>query len=269
MFDYPYLVELLTPKRSDGDLIESLLDRFSERYQRIIDAGYGLSMPDNPMGQPRLGALESIDYRALPVDPEKVVMNLNTFHTKSELDGLLRKAAEKSLKYILVVRGDGGPLLPRLDPKSIGGRMNVATSIDLIRYINGEYPGHFITGAAFNPYKPMPSELNRMRQKIEAGAKYTVTQPIIGKDSNVDRLMDFNITVVVEAWLSNHIDLLYKSVGKEKDEKAEKYDPFENLKALHEFYPECCVYLSMLSFKSDWNEILPRRSIWKQLSEPT
>jgi len=213
------------------------------------------------MGQPRLGALESIDRRGLAVDPEKVVMNLNTFHTKSELDGLLEKAAKAKLKYILVVRGDGGPLLPRLDSKSIGGKLNVATSIDLIRYINTEYPDHFTTGAAFNPYKPMPSELNRMKQKIEAGAKYVVTQPIIGKDENVDSLKDFNIAVIVEAWLSNNIDLLYKSVGKEKDEKAEKYDPLENLKALHEFYPECCVYLSMLSFKQDWQEILPRLSI--------
>jgi len=261
MFNYPYLVELLTPKRSGDDLIENFLDRFSGRYLRIIDAGYGLSIPDNPMGQPRLGALESIDRRGLAVDPEKVVMNLNTFHTKSELDGLLEKAAKAKLKYILVVRGDGGPLLPRLDSKSIGGKLNVATSIDLIRYINTEYPDHFTTGAAFNPYKPMPSELNRMKQKIEAGAKYVVTQPIIGKDENVDSLKDFNIAVIVEAWLSNNIDLLYKSVGKEKDEKAEKYDPLENLKALHEFYPECCVYLSMLSFKQDWQEILPRLSI--------
>ena len=96
-----------------------------------------------------------------------------------------------------------------------------------------------------------------MKQKIDAGAKYLVTQPIIGKDENVDRLKDFNIDVVVEAWMSNNIDLLYKSVGKEKDEKAEKYDSLANLKALHEYYPECCVYLSMLSFKQDWQEILP------------
>ena len=69
------------------------------------------------------------------------------------------------------------------------------------------------------------------------------------------------IAVVVEAWMSNNIDLLYRSVGKKKDEKAEEYDPFENLKALHEFYPQCSVYLSMLSFKLDWKEILPRLSI--------
>jgi methylenetetrahydrofolate reductase (NADPH) len=258
MFNYSYLVELLSPKRSVDDKIEGLLDRFAERYRRIIDAGCGISIPDNPMGQPRLGALESINLRGLSVDPEKVVMNLNTFHTKNELDGLLQNAAKANLKYILVLRGDGGPLLSKLDPKSIGGKLSVATSIDLIRYVNKQYPAQFITGAAFNPYNQMPFELNRMRQKIDAGAKYVVTQPIIGKDENVERLKEFNIDVVVEAWMSNNIDLLYKSVGKEKDEQAEKYDPLENLKALHESYPECCVYLSMLSFKKNWHDILPR-----------
>ena len=261
MFNYPYLVELLPPKRSTGDQIEALLDRFAERYRRINDAGCGVSIPDNPMGQPRLGALESFKLRDLLVDSEKIVMNLNTFHTKSELDGLLQKAAKANLKYILVVRGDGGPLLPKLDSKSIGGNRSVATSIDLIRYINSEYSNHFITGAAFNPYNPMPFELNRIKQKIEAGAKYVVTQPIIGKDKSVEMLKDLNITIVVEAWMSNNIDLLYRSVGKEKDEKAEKYDPVENLKALHEFYPQCSVYLSMLSFKQDWKKILPRLSV--------
>ena len=261
MFSYPYLVELLSPKRSAGDQIETFLDRFAERYQRIIDAGCGVSIPDNPMGQPRLGALESFDLRNLSLDSEKVVMNLNTFHTKSELDGLLQIAVKTDLKYILVVRGDGGPLLPKLDSVGIGGNRSVATSIDLIRYINSEYANHFIIGAAFNPYNPMPFELNRMKQKIDAGAKYAVTQPIIGKDENADRLKDFDIAVVVEAWMSNNIDLLYKSVGKEKDEKADKYDPRENLKELHEFYPESCVYLSMLSFKQDWQEILPGLSV--------
>lgn len=261
MFNYPYVVELLSPKRSSDDQIEVLLDRFAKRYRRILDTGCGISIPDNPMGQPRFGALESIELRDLSVDSEKVVMNLNTFHTKSELDGLLQKATKANLKYILVVRGDGGPLLPKLDSKSIGGKLSVATSIDLIRYINNEYPGQFITGGAFNPYKSPAFELDRMKRKIDAGAKFVVTQPIIGRDENVDRLKDLDILVVVEAWMSKNIDLLYKSVGEEKDENAAQYDPFENLKALHKYYPESCVYLSMLSFKDDWQEILPRVSI--------
>jgi methylenetetrahydrofolate reductase (NADPH) len=148
--------------------------------------------------------------------------------------------------------------LPKLEAKSIGGSRSVATSIDLIRYINEEYPDQFITGAAFNPYKPMPFELNRIKEKIDAGAKYAVTQPIIGKDKSVDTLKDLDITIVVEAWMSNNIELLYRSVGKKKDEKTEDYNPIKNLKILHEFYPHCSVYLSMLSFKQDWHEILPK-----------
>jgi hypothetical protein len=53
-------------------------------------------------------------------------------------------------------------------------------------------------------------------------------------------------------------EIACRSVGKKKDKKAENYDPIENLKALHTFYPECSVYLSMLSFKQDWQNILPR-----------
>ena len=261
MFDYPYLIELLSPKRSTEKQMEDLLDRFAERYQRIIDAGCGVSITDNPMGQPRLGALESFALRDILPDPDRVMMNLNTFHTKSELDTLLQKAATAKLKYILVVRGDGGPLLPKLEAKSIGGKQSVATSIDLIRYINNEYTNQFITGAAFNPYNPMPFELNRMKHKIDAGAQFAVTQPIIGKDKSVEMLQDLDIAIVVEAWMSQNIDLLYRSVGKSKDEKAENYDPIENLKALHEFYPQCSVYLSMLSFKQEWQEMLPRFSI--------
>ena len=260
MFNFPYIVELLSPKRSDENNIDGNLDRFALRYNRIIESGCGLSIPDNPMGQPRVGALESIESRKLTFHPDKVVVNLNTFHTKRELDGLLEQAASAGLKYILVVRGDGGPLLPKLDPKSINGQFSVATSIDLIRYINDTYPDQFVTGAAFNPFKPMPFETNRLKQKLSAGARFVVTQPIVGKNESVSQIGKLGIPLVVEAWMSKNIDLFYKSVGKEKDEHAEPFDPVDNLKTLHKFYPESCVYLSMLGFKQNWQDILPRLS---------
>ena len=60
--------------------------------------------------------------------------------------------------------------------------------------------------------------------------------------------------------MSTNIDLFYKSVGKERIEQADQYDPLGNLKTLHEAYPHCCIYLSMLSFKNDWRKLLPRLS---------
>jgi 5,10-methylenetetrahydrofolate reductase len=258
MFDYPYSIELLTPKRSEEGLPEETLNTFSERYRRIFNAGCGASFPDNPMGQPRVSLIEMIEQCGLSVHPEKTVLNLNTFHTKKEFDGLLKSASDLGLKYLLVIRGDGGPALSTLNPESIGGEMNVATSIDLIRYINKAYKGTFITGAAFNQYNRIPFEMDRLKKKIDAGARFVITQPVIGRDPNVERLTAFDTCVVIEAWMSKNVDLLFKSVRREKNEKAEPYDFVENLRVLHDAYPESCVYLSMLSFKQDWETILPK-----------
>jgi hypothetical protein len=58
--------------------------------------------------------------------------------------------------------------------------------------------------------------------------------------------------------MSEKVDLLLKSVRREKDERAAGYDPVANLNVLHDAYPENSVYLSMLSFKQDWKTMLPR-----------
>ena len=257
MFDYSYLVEILTPMRSGKQPDKKKWDLFAGKYQKTLAAGCGLSVPDNPMGRPRYSLVEMIQQCDLPVDTEKTVMNLNTFHEKKELDNRLNTAAALGVKYVLVIRGDGGPALSKLDPKSIGGRLSVATTIDLLRYINREYVDLFVTGAAFNQYNPISFESDRLKQKVDAGAKFVITQPVIGKDPNVDLLKDFDIPIVIEAWMSKNIDLLYKSVRKKKDEGAEGYDPFENLKVLHNAYPKNCVYLSLLSFKQEWKTLLP------------
>jgi len=258
MFDCAYLIEILTPKRATLGDLEERMSTFAERYRKIFDSGSGVSIPDNPMGQPRYSLLEVIEFSGLPVHPPRTVMNLNTFHTKEELDGILNGASSLGLKYLLVVRGDGGPALPKIEPESIGSKKSVATSIDLIRYINSEYSGVFITGAAFNQYNPIDFELDRLKQKIAVGAKFVITQPVLGKDPEVDLLEDFNIPVIIEAWMSEKVGLLLKSVRREKDERAEGYDPLKNLQTLHQAYPKNCVYLSMLSFKQDWKNILPR-----------
>ena len=258
MFGCSYIVEILTPRKSDAVSEEKRMDSFADRYGRVLDSGCCLSIPDNPMGQPRYGATESIELRALPVDPERIFMSLNTFHTKEDLDLLLEKASSSGIKYLLIVRGDGGPALPNLSAESIGGAKNVATSSDLLRYINEEYAGLFSTGVAFNQYNRIDFEIKRLREKIEAGAKFVVTQPVIGRDPNVDTIEDLGIPVVIEAWMSSNVDLLYKSVRKERDERAQRYDPIGNLRELHQAYPKNCVYLSMLGFKEDWRAILPR-----------
>lgn len=257
MFASAYLVEILTPKRTELSEAKDKINLFAERYCRVLDSGLGFSVPDNPMGQPRFSLLEMIEQLGLPVEPEKTVMNLNTFHTKTELDRLLTIAAKLGVKYLLVVRGDGGPRLSTLEAKSIGGTKKVPTSIDLLRYINTEYQGQFTTGCAYNQYNPMPFELNRLTDKKAAGARFVITQPVIGKDANIDALVDFGLPVVIEAWMSKNVELLFKSVRKSQDPDNGIYDPVENLRTLHAAYPGSSVYLSMLGFKQRWRPLLP------------
>ncbi len=258
MFDFPYLVEMLTPKLIDSPDAQGAINLFAELYYRVLDAGLGISVPDNPMGQPRLSLVEMIEQSDLPVLSEKTVMNLNTFHTKKKLDVLLNKAANRRIKYLLIIRGDGGPKLSQLDPQSIGGEKNVTTAIDLIRYVNKEYAGQFITGCAYNQYNPMPFESGRLEKKIEAGAQFVITQPVIGKDQNIDSLFAFGLPIVIEAWMSRNVDLLFKSIHQQRAEQAHGYDPVKNLRMLHGAYPDSCIYLSMLGFKKQWRRLLPR-----------
>jgi methylenetetrahydrofolate reductase (NADPH) len=256
MFDFPYIIELLTPKKTEGPPPEQLLNRFGERFKRAIQAGCAVSIPDNPMGNLRMGALATIELLGVTYDPERLMINLNTFHRKDELDQILEGALRAGVRYLLVVRGDGGPALSRLEPASIGGRFNVVSSAELIDFINRTYPGKFVTGAAFNHYNPIEAELRRMEKKIAAGARYIVTQPVIGRESRLNRLKDLQIPLVVEAWMSHNIELFSQSVG-DDILSLDGYDPEENLHLLHDSFPDSCIYLSMLNFKEKFEELLP------------
>lgn len=257
MFNLPYLIEILTPSRSPEEKVKNLLDRFTKRCKKVIDSGCAVSIPDNPMGRPRFSAFECFEATGYWPDPEKIILNLNTFHAKDELDVILQKAAEFGVRHLLVVQGDGGPKLPRLDPLSVGGTYNVATTMDLLQYIKGEYANQFVTGAAYNPYKPMPFELDKARKKMDAGADFFITQPLIGKNEDVDNLYNICDNVIVEAWMSKKIELFYKSVGRMVLDDSDSYDPLQNLSELHRAYPDTCVYLSMISFDQDWQTLLP------------
>ena len=256
LFGTPYLIELLTPKHDAEDL-EGQLEVFAERYQRVMDAGTAASIPDNPMGEPRFTPLEVMDFLELPMDPEKTLLHLNSFHSKGDMDEFLRTAADRGFHRLLVVSGDGGPRLPRLEPSDIGIDAKTVTSIVLLSYIEREFPGTFTCGVAFNQYEPAEHERGRLQRKIDAGARFVITQPVLGEDPAVTSLRDFGIPVFVGAWMSKRVDLLMECVGLEPREN-EQYSPYENYALLDRTYPDYGLYLSLLSFKRDWSDLLMR-----------
>jgi methylenetetrahydrofolate reductase (NADPH) len=256
LFGTPYLIELLTP-RQDVEDIEDRLEVFAERYRRILDSGAVVSIPDNPMGNPHFTPLEVTEFLDLPMDPERTLLHLNSFHLRADMDAFLRGAADRGLKQLLVISGDGGPRLPRMEPSDIGMDDKVVTSIVLLRYIEREFPGVFTCGVAFNQYDPPEHEKERLQWKIDAGAQFVITQPVMGVDPVVTSLADFGIPTFVGAWMSKRVDLLMQCVGLEPREDA-SYDPFNNLAVLDSAYPDYGLYLALLPFKRDWADVLTR-----------
>jgi len=255
VFQSPNLIELLTPKQNLPDF-ETDLQIFSERFKKIIEHYAVVSIPDNPLGNLHFAAPEVLTYLSLPIDPERCLIHLNTFHRKNDLDDFLRQAKELRVKYLLCVSGDGSQRLTRLNPVDLGLNVETVTSVELLVYIRKMYGGDFICGAAFNQYEPPGHEIQKLKHKIDAGAQFIITQPVIGHDERVLNLKQHAIPVFAGAWMSKRIDLLKQCLGVEGENIPGDYDPLENLLILRETYSDYGLYYSLLGFKRDWNEII-------------
>ena len=245
-----YHIEVLSPKQESTKLDEDL-QRFESKYRRAVEAGHVVCIPDNPMGMLAFQGTELIAELGLPVNPEQVSIHLNTFHTKENVDWLLQSATDLGINDILVISGDGSERLPKLHGKDLGMDVESVTSVELLTYIHREYPGAFRIGVAFNPYEPAEHELEKMQRKVDAGAAYVTTQPIIEEHPLIPDLLAFGLPTIIEAWMSKKLYLLSECVGYEIPEDT-AYDPLRNLQTLISNYPQCGFYLAFLGFKTQF-----------------
>jgi len=257
-----YHVEILPPKQ-ETEKLEADLDAFSAKFARVMDSGYCACITDNAMGNLAFQGTEMIEELGLKPRDGLVMIHLNTFHTKGNLDDILASCRKLGIRNLLVVSGDGSDRLPRLQPAEIGATgVAAVTSVELLRYIVKEHPGFFNLGVAFNPYEPEEHEFEKMERKLAAGAAFAVTQPVIGLHPGVRKLLETYpaLPVVVEAWMSKKLELLSEAVGYEIPQ-GQAYDPIENLRELHRLYPSCGVYLSLLGFKTQYDFL---KDTWKR-----
>jgi methylenetetrahydrofolate reductase (NADPH) len=243
-------VELQTPKKNAED-IEKDLQTFADKYRKVMEAGWIVCITDNPMGLLSCGAMETIEMMELPVREDQLMVHLNTFHPRKELDEILESFAAAGGKHLLLVSGDGSQRLHRLEPEEVGIDCKTVTSVELLRTIDREYPGRFVSGVAFNPYEPQDAEIETMKRKAAAGARFIITQPILGRDDRVDALRPFGLPVILDAWMSKKLHLLSECVGHEIPEGT-PYDPLENLKELRRNYPDYGLYLAILGSKTQY-----------------
>jgi methylenetetrahydrofolate reductase (NADPH) len=250
-----YHVEILPPKQ-DSEKLDADLEAFAAKYQRVLDSGYCACITDNAMGKASFQATELISELGLEVRPEQLLVHLNTFHAKDVLDEILDLCYQKGVRYLLAVTGDGSERLTKLHPADVGfPELQSVTSVELLRYIHRRHPGRFVTGVAFNPYEPEEHEFAKLGRKIEAGATFVITQPVLERHAVVDKLLaTCALPVVLEAWMSRKLHLLSECVGYPIPEDA-PYDPMACLAALHSNYPQCGMYLALLGFKTQYDQL--------------
>lgn len=250
-----YHVEIIPPKQ-DSEKLEDDLELFASKIMRVMNSGFTASITDNAMGLLAFQGHECIEELGLDINPDQILIHLNTFHTKKNLDEILNGCLKLGITSVLAVSGDGSARLPKLSPSDVeaSGTMAV-TSVELIGYIRKHYP-EFRVGAAFNPYEPEEHEFEKLDRKLAAGASFVITQPIIEKNATVDRLLKEypDLPVIIEAWMSRKLYLLSDVVGYPIPEDAE-YDPVATLGKLQEIYPGFGFYLSLLGFKTNYQQI--------------
>lgn len=248
-------IEMIPPKH-DTQKIEADIATFTERFTRYTEDGFIISITDNAMAKLAFQAYEMIGELELPHRPDQVLIHLNTFHQKKELDRILQFSKENGIRNFLAVTGDGSDRMHKLQPQELeADDVTVTTSVELIRYIRRYYP-EFIIGAAFNPYEPPETEFRKLERKLAAGATYVITQPIIGQNEQVDRLVREypDLPVVIEIWMSKKLYLLSDIFGYEIPEDA-PYDPMATRKAVREIYPAYGNYLALLGYKYQYPKI--------------
>ena len=243
-----FLNEVMTPKQESED-IEADLEKFAQKYTTSLEHDFVVCITDNPMGMLSFEALETIEAVGVPVKPEQLVVHLNAFHRKIDLDRMLGAMAENGVKYVLAVSGDGNERLHRLEPHELGMDSVNVTSVELLRYIQREYPDTFTLGVAYNHYEPQESEREKMQRKLDAGATFVITQPVIRRSDNVDWLRGLGIPAFVEAWMTKRIDLVAECVGYELPPEDLDYDPVTNLNLLRQNYADFGVYMAFLGMK--------------------
>ncbi len=248
-------VEIIPPKQDSAKLEDDLI-LFASKFKRVMESGFTASITDNAMGLLAFQGHECIEELGLDPRPGQVLIHLNTFHTKKALCEILDSCERLGIKSILAISGDGSPRLPKLKPKDVEAENTASvTSVELTRFIRKHYP-EFTVGVAFNPYEPEEHEFEKLKRKLDAGASFVITQPIIQQNKTTDRLLlEYpGLPVIVEAWMSKKLYLLSDVVGYPIPEDA-VFDPIDTLEKLKALYPYCGLYLSLLGFKTQYETV--------------
>ena len=162
--EFVKLLETVPPK---GTSLEKVMN-YLKKFKGMIDA---TTVVDSPLGIARMHPFPVADKIQRQLRIESIAHFTCRDRNKMEIKTELLIGSTLKIKNILALTGD----VPK-EGKAVF-EFNSINLIDFIQKFNERYNTDFFIGAALNINADVSVELKRANRKIEAGAKFFITQP--------------------------------------------------------------------------------------------
>jgi len=174
------LLETVPPKGTNLEKILTNLKNFKNR----IDA---TTVVDSPLGIARMHPLTVADKIEKELGIETLMHFTCRDRNRIEIEAQLLAASALQIKNILALTGD-----PAKDGKSMF-EFNSVGLIEFIQKISEKHGTDFFVGAGLNINANLEAELKRANKKVEAGAKFFITQPCF----DAEKIKDWKLGVPI------------------------------------------------------------------------
>lgn len=173
-------METIPPKGKDLEKVLTNLKPFKER----VDAS---TVVDSPLGIARMHPLPVCYKIQEELELETIMHFTCRDRNKLEIEAQLLAASVFEVSNILALTGD-----PTKSGKPVF-EFNSIELIGFIRKLNEKYNTDFFVGAGLNINANLEKEMEKTSKKIEAGAKFFITQPCF----DAKKINDFEINIPI------------------------------------------------------------------------